>query len=105
MIIMAYLHIVLGRFKQQTTEGEIAEAMENGWSFNALEGVDVMASGEVAAGIRHGDGPGDAFTHALVVRIADDDALERYRSDPRHKAVEGTSVPRYADIAIVDVRV
>ncbi len=103
MIAVAFLHITLMRFKPDTAAAQIAEAIEEGRAFRTVEGVDVMAAGEVAAAMRLGDGPKDGFTHALVLRIADEEALARYWDDPRHAVQQETMVPRFAEIAIVDV--
>jgi hypothetical protein len=43
--------------------------------------------------------PADGFTHAYVVGIADLAALERYLSDPLHRAGDFVIVPRLARLA------
>ncbi len=100
---MAFFHVVLMRYNDETTEGQIAESVDEGLAFGALEGVEVVAVGEVAETVKMGGGSDHAFTHALVVRIADDAALARYREDPRHAVHAETMIPRIAELAIIDI--
>ena len=100
---MAFLHVVLMRYNDETTEGQIAESIDEGLAFNALDGVEVVAVGEVAETVRMGGGSDQPFTHALVVRIADAEALTRYREDPRHAVHADTMIPRIAELAIIDI--
>ncbi len=102
---MAIMHVTLMRFKPEADEADKARAMESGREFENISGVDVVARGEVVAGVRMGDGPSEAFTHCLILKIENEEALERYRQDPLHAVQRETIVPLLAEIAIVDLPV
>jgi len=70
-------HIVLLKWKPGTSEDAILEAFEQAQHLpNEIEGVESLNIGRARIAADHG------YTHALIVRLRDEEALERYLSHP-----------------------
>jgi hypothetical protein len=99
-------HIVLVRFKPQTTREEIAEIFE---SLDDLQGkipgiVDICSGPyESPEGLHKG------FTHAFIVTFADAESRDRYLEHPDHEVVKQLIVRQLAgglaDVVAFDFKV
>jgi hypothetical protein len=70
-------HIVLLKWKPDTTEAQINEAFDQAQELvKQIESVERVTLGRNRAHDDHG------FTHAIIVRLSDDDALESYLQHP-----------------------
>ncbi len=66
-------HIVLLKWKPETTEDQILAAFRRAEHLpNEISGVESLTIGRNRVKHEHG------YTHALIVRLTDEDALERY---------------------------
>lgn len=74
-------HIVLLKWRSGVTEDQILEAVGHAEHLpNEIDGVESLSIGRNRVAHSHG------FTHALIVGLADQAALERYLEDSRRKA-------------------
>jgi hypothetical protein len=70
-------HIVLLKWKVGTTDAQVDRAFAQSEDLvNAIDGVERITLGRNRGDTHHG------FTHALVVNVADEDALSTYLSHP-----------------------
>jgi hypothetical protein len=70
-------HIVLLKWKPETTEEQILAAFRQAEHLpNDIDGVDSLTIGRNRVKHDHG------FTHALIVRLSDERALEAYLAHP-----------------------
>ncbi len=70
-------HIVLLKWRSGTTEEQILQAIAHAEHLpSEISGVESLSIGRNRVEQAHG------YTHALIVRLADEDALERYLQDP-----------------------
>jgi hypothetical protein len=70
-------HIVLLKWKPETTEEEVLAAFRQAEHLpNEVDGVESLTIGRNRVQHEHG------YTHALIVRLTDEDALERYLAHP-----------------------
>jgi hypothetical protein len=70
-------HIVLLKWKPDTTEEQILEAFRQAEPLpNEIDGVESLTIGRNRVQHDHG------YTHALIVRLTDEAALERYLAHP-----------------------
>lgn len=70
-------HIVLLKWKPETTEEEILTAFRRAEPLpREIDGVESLTIGRNRVKHEHG------FTHALIVRLSDEEALERYLAHP-----------------------
>ena len=75
-------HIVLLKWKPDTTEEQILAAFRRAEHLpNEIDGVDSLTIGRNR--VRHDHG----FTHVLIVRLSDEQALEEYLDHPLRKRV------------------
>src|SRR5690349_16492626 len=73
-------HIVLLKWKPDTTEEQILTAFRRAEHLpNEIDGVDSLTIGRNR--VRHDHG----FTHALIVRLSDEEALRNYLEHPLRK--------------------
>jgi hypothetical protein len=73
-------HIVLLKWRSGTTEEQILEAIAHAEHLpSEIDGVESLSIGRNRVDQKHG------YTHALIVRVADEEALDRYLQDPRRK--------------------
>jgi hypothetical protein len=71
-------HIVLLKWQPGTTEDQVLEAITHAEHLpKEIPGVESLSIGRNRIDQSHG------FTHALIVRVNDEQALERYLEDPR----------------------
>jgi hypothetical protein len=80
-----FKHIVLVRFKPQTTREEIAEV------FEALDDLQETIPGivDICSGpYESPEGLHKGFTHAFVVTFADVESRDRYLEHPNHEVVK-----------------
>ena len=94
-------HIVLFRWKPETTTEQIAEGMK------ALRGLKDQISGimALACGADFSD-RAHGYTHALVVRFSDRAAFDAYGPSPAHRAVVETQLkPILQDVIDFDFEV
>jgi Stress responsive A/B Barrel Domain len=99
-------HIVLVRFKPQTTREEIAEIFESLDDLQAkIPGIVDICSGpyESPEGLHKG------FTHAFIVTFADAECRDRYLEHPDHEVVKQLIVRQLggglADVVAFDFKV
>ena len=94
-------HIVLLKWKPDTTEEQVLAAFKHAEHLpNEIPGVESLTIGRNRVKHEHG------FTHALIVRLKDEQALERYLSDPlRHQYVREHLQPLEAERIEIDVPV
>ncbi len=69
-------HIVLLKWKPTTTDAQISEAFDQAQELVGIESVE-----RVTLGRNRGD-TGHGFTHALIVRLSEDEALPVYLEHP-----------------------
>jgi hypothetical protein len=70
-------HIVLLKWKAGTTDAQVDDAFAQAEDLvNAIDGVERITLGRNRGDADHG------FTHALVVNVADEDALTAYLNHP-----------------------
>jgi Stress responsive A/B Barrel Domain len=70
-------HIVLLKWKPGVSEGAILQAFDHAKHLpNEIDGVESLTIGRARVDQGHG------FTHALIVRLRDDEALGRYLDHP-----------------------
>jgi Stress responsive A/B Barrel Domain len=70
-------HIVLFKWKAGTTDAQVKQAFAQAEDLvNGIDGVERITLGRNRGDTDHG------FTHALVVNVADEDALTAYLSHP-----------------------
>jgi hypothetical protein len=92
-------HIVLLKWKPDTTQAQIEDAVGQ-----AQELVDSIPSVERITFGRNRSQDPHGFTHALIVRISDTDALGTYLSDPaRRRYVDGVLGAIEAERIEIDV--
>ena len=73
-------HIVLLKWKPDTSEEQILAAFRNAEHLpNQVPGVDSLTIGRTRVKHDHG------YTHALIVRLADERALQQYLEHPLRK--------------------
>jgi stress responsive alpha/beta barrel protein len=94
-------HIVLLKWKPDTTEEQILEAVRHAEHLpNEIKGVDSLTIGRNR--VRHDHG----FTHALIVRLSSEEALKDYLEHPlRRQYIEDYLKPLEADRIEIDVPV
>ena len=94
-------HIVLLKWKPETTEDEILAAFRRAEHLpNEIPGVESLTIGRNRVRHQHG------YTHALIVRLTDEDALERYLDHPlRTEYVREHLEPLEAERIEIDVPV
>lgn len=88
-------HVVLFRCPPLSDDEEQRFVTE-GAAFAGIDGVLTSVAGRLTRAVP------DAYTHALIMRVRDRDAFDRYVADPRHKAFVDWIVPR-SEVAIYDV--
>jgi hypothetical protein len=93
-------HIVLVRWKPGTTDAQVLEACRKAAHLpNEIDGVQRITVGRDRANSAHG------FTHALIVHVADDEALARYLDHPlRSRYVAEHLDPIVDERFVLDVR-
>jgi Stress responsive A/B Barrel Domain len=98
-IAVVIQHIVLLKWKPETTQRQIEEAVGQAQAL-----VDEIASVErITFGRNRGD-DAHGFTHALIVRLSDAGALESYLGDPaRRRYVDEVLGPIEAERIEIDV--
>jgi hypothetical protein len=70
-------HIVLLKWKPGTTDAQIEEAFQRAQGLvDGIDSVERITLGRNRGEINHG------YTHALIVKLSDDDALTSYLHDP-----------------------
>jgi hypothetical protein len=101
-----YKHIVLLRFKPQTTHEDIAEVFESLDDLqDKIPGIIEICSGpyESPEGLHKG------FTHAFIVTFADVESRDRYLEHPDHEVVKQLIVRQLAgglaDVVAFDFKV
>jgi hypothetical protein len=94
-------HIVLLKWKPDTTEDQILAAFRHAEHLpNEVDGVESLTIGRNRVKHDHG------YTHALIVRLSDEGALERYLRHPlRHRYVSEHLAPLEAERIEIDVPV
>jgi hypothetical protein len=92
-------HIVLLKWKPGTTEAQINDAFDQAQELVAqIDSVERVTLGRNRAHDDHG------FTHALIVRLSEDDALEGYLQHPvRQRYVDETLGPIERERIEVDI--
>ena len=101
-----YKHIVLVRFKPQTTREEIAEI------FEALDELQEKIPGivDICSGpYESPEGLHKGFTHAFIVTFAEAEARDAYLQNPDHEVVKQMIVKQLAgglaDVIAFDFKV
>lgn len=98
---MGIVHIVLFKWKPETTPQQITAAMEG---LRALDG-RIPGVLELTCGENFTD-RGQGFTHGLLVRLTDREALDTYQTHPEHQAVVQEAIrPFLADIIALDYEI
>jgi hypothetical protein len=94
-------HIVLLKWKPDTTEEDIVAAFRRAEHLpNEIDGVESLTIGRNRVKHDHG------FTHALIVRLTDEPALERYLAHPlRARYIAEHLQPLEAERIEIDVPV
>lgn len=94
-------HIVLLKWKPGTDEDRILESFAHAEHLpNQIEGVESLTIGRNRVGADHG------YTHALIVQLADEEALRRYLEHPlRERYIAEHLRPIEAERIEVDVPV
>ena len=72
-------HIVLLKWKPGTTDEQIDEVFDQAHSLVEIDGVERITLGRNRGADNHG------YTHALIVRLNDEDALTGYLEHPERK--------------------
>jgi hypothetical protein len=92
-------HIVLLKFDPDTTEAQIDAAFGEAQQLvDAIDGVQRISLGRNRGDDSHG------YTHALIVKLSDDDALNSYLSHPaRERYVREALGPIEAERIEIDV--
>ncbi|KKD36600.1 Dabb family protein [Limnoraphis robusta] len=95
------VHVVLFKWKEDTTPEAIASTMEGLKELKAkIPGIIDLSCGENFSERSQG------FQHGLVVKFTDKSALEAYTPHPEHQAVVQNLIkPILADILAVDYEV
>lgn len=92
-------HIVLLKFKPDTTDAQIDAAF--GEAQQLVDAIDAVQ--RISLGRNRGD-DSHGYTHALIVRLSDDDALTAYLSHPaRERYVREALGPIEAERIEIDV--
>lgn len=94
-------HIVLIRWKEGTSRGQVDAVFAEARIMEGIEGVrNVSCRPKLGS-----NGRDKGVTDVLVVRMEDEAALGRFGSHPLHKEFGARMMPLVEDLTIVDVAV